>query len=207
MNLINNNIYIDIKPSGNQQVPGWHSDSTIFRELIERTKPKTIIEVGTWLGASAINMAKITKELKLDTKIYCVDTWLGAEEFWTRLNNTSERNLKLKNGYPQVYFDFLSNVVEHNVQDVIIPIPNTSYVGSFILKHYNIQAELIYIDGSHEYVDVKTDIISYKELLKPEGIMFGDDIAHFAGVKQAVDEVLKDEAQTVQTDFWVYQKS
>jgi predicted O-methyltransferase YrrM len=204
MNLINNNVYKNIQPSGNKHVQGWQSYSPCFQALVEQTKPKTIIEVGSWLGASAINMAKITKQLNLDTKIYCVDTWLGAPEFWTWGNNTPDRDLKIKNGYPQVYFDFLANVVEHNVQDVIIPIPNTSYIGYMILKHYNISADLIYIDGSHEYVDVKNDIVCYLELLNSNGIMFGDDYASWPGVNKAVNETLTNKFQVVENNFWIY---
>jgi hypothetical protein len=160
----------------------------LFRELIEKTQPTVIIEVGTWLGASAIHMAKICRELGLQTTIYCVDTWLGAEEFWTSKADTEERNLRQKNGYPQVYFDFLANVVQHGCQDMIVPIPNTGTIGSIILQHRRVLAELIYIDGSHEYQDVKTDILAFKKLLAPGGIMFGDDLS-WGSVELAVKEV------------------
>ena len=203
MNLINTNIYSNIPPSNVEQVQGWNSYGAIFQELISEKRPDTIIEVGTWLGASAINMAKIIKQLGLNTKIYCVDTWLGAEEFWTWAKETYERNLNFKNGYPQIYFDFLSNVVKHQVQDVITPIPNTSHIGSRILKHYNIKADLIYIDGSHDYSDVKQDINDFRELLNPNGIMFGDDIG-WGSVKQAVDEILINQYEIKENNYWVY---
>lgn len=202
MNTIGKDVYDGIVPSSNEEVFGWNSTDPIFEKLIEQTKPNYIIEVGTWLGASAIHMAKITKKLNLNTKIYCVDTWLGAEEFWTRFKDTSERDLKCKNGYPQVYFDFLSNVVRHELQDVIIPVPNTSFNGATILKHYGIKAELIYVDGSHEYDDVKQDIISYTDLLTPNGVMFGDDI-RWEGVRKAVDETLKDRVDIIDDNHWV----
>src|SRR6185295_14421751 len=57
---------------------GWGSESPAFRELILRVKPRLIVEVGTWKGASAIHMADIVAETKLDAQILCVDTWLGA---------------------------------------------------------------------------------------------------------------------------------
>ena len=63
MNLINTNIYSNIPPSNVEQVQGWNSYGAIFQELISEKRPDTIIEVGTWLGASAINMAKIIKQL------------------------------------------------------------------------------------------------------------------------------------------------
>jgi predicted O-methyltransferase YrrM len=202
MNTIGVNVYEGITPATNDTVFGWNSDNPIFEKLIEQTKPSCIIEVGTWLGASAIHMAKITKKLNLNTKIYCIDTWLGAEEFWTRFKDTPERDLRCKNGYPQVYFDFLSNVVKHEVQDIIIPIPNTSFVGSKILSHLGVRADLIYIDGSHEYEDVKLDIVSYQGLLTPGGIMFGDDI-RWEGVRKAVDETLKDRVDIIEDNHWV----
>lgn len=204
MNLINTNIYENIPPSNIDQVHGWNSYSPVFRKLIEETNPSVIIEVGTWLGASAINMGKIIKSLGLTTQIYCVDTWLGAEEFWTWAGHTPERDLKLKNGYPQVYFNFLSNVVQHNLQDIIVPIPNTSYIGYLILKHYNIVADLIYIDGSHTYIDVKNDITNYLNLLSPNGIIFGDDF-YWNGVNAAVKESFENYSLE-ENNFWIYKK-
>jgi Methyltransferase domain len=207
MNKIGSEIYEGIKPSGNKQVFGWNSYSDIFRNLVVETRPSVVVEVGTWLGASAIHMAKVVKELSLGTKIYCVDTWLGAQEFWTWGSGTQERNLRLRNGYPQVYYDFLGNVVEHGVQDIIVPVPNTSYIGSMILGSMGVEADLIYVDASHEYVDVKSDIASYSRLLKRNGIMFGDDMNdHWPGVKRAVIESFGTDFDVYQNNFWKHRK-
>lgn len=201
------NLYEGIIPSGNDNVFGWNSYSDIFRRLVQEKRPSVIIEVGTWLGASAIHMAKVTKELSLGTKIYCVDTWLGAQEFWTWGSGTKERDLRLKNGYPQVYFDFISNVVQHGVQDIIVPVPNTSYVGSMILGSMGVKADLIYVDASHEYVDVKNDIASYLRLMNVGGVMFGDDMNnHWPGVKRAVAESFGNDFEIHEDNFWVHRK-
>lgn len=198
-------LYDGIGPSGNGKVFGWHSESVVFKNLVRETRPKTIVEVGTWLGASAINMAKAAKEEGLDPKVYCVDTWLGAEEFWTKWSNTPERDLKCRNGYPLVYFDFLANVVEHGMQDVIVPVPNTSHIGSMILKHRGVEADLIYIDASHEYEDVKSDIRDYMPLLKGGGVMFGDDM-DWDGVRDAVRDSLGESFEVVEDNFWIFRK-
>ena len=207
MNTIGHNVYEGIVPSSLNNVNGWHSWSPVFNKLIEEVKPNIIVEVGTWLGASAINMANITKQLGLNTKIYCIDTWLGAQEFWTWGKSSPERDLKLKNGYPKIYFDFLTNVVSHNVQDVITPIPTTSTIGSHILQHYNIKADLIYIDGSHEYIDVKNDIEHYLNILTLNGVMFGDDMdGNWPGLSRAVHETLGNKFEISENNFWVYRK-
>jgi hypothetical protein len=199
------NQYDGILASGDRNVFGWNSYSSIFNKLISQVRPSVIIEVGSWLGASAIHMAKCCRSLSLDTKIYCVDTWLGAEEFWNSYSSTNERNLKLKNGYPQVYFDFLANVVEHEVQDMIIPVPNTSHIGSMILQKRGVLSELIYIDGSHDYVDVLGDIKDYYKLLLPGGVMFGDDIG-WDGVRSAVKDSNK-KFEIYEDSFWVINAS
>jgi hypothetical protein len=199
MNTIGENIYnnLDLLP---EDLQGWNSYHPIFRQLIRQTEPKVIIEVGTWKGASAINMARICKTLGLQTKIYCIDTWLGALEFWHGEHNTKERDLLLKNGYPQIYYQFISNVVHNGVEDFIIPVPNTSLNGARLLNAIQIKAELIYIDGSHEYEDVKADIAAYKELCT--GIMFGDDY-NWPFVKQAVNEILP--INTIE-NYWIWYK-
>jgi len=198
-------LYEGVSPSGIRDVFGWNSRSHVFARLIGETKPNTIIEVGTWLGASAINMAEETRKAGLETKIYCVDTWLGAEEFWTRWADTPERDLKCRNGLPQVYFDFLSNVVEHGVQDMIVPVTNTSHIGSMILKHRGVEAQLIYIDGSHEYEDVRRDIQDYMPILTSGGVMFGDDMG-WKEVREAVEDSLGESFEMVEDNFWVFRK-
>jgi len=205
MNIITKDIYNNFEPLP-EDIRGFNSDSEVFGILVEKVKPRVIIEVGTWKGASAINMANHTKRLNLKTDIYCVDTWLGAEEFWTSLKDYEDRNLVVKNGYPQIYYQFLSNVFHSNNTDIIIPVPNTSFIGSKILKHMGVRAQLIYIDGSHEYEDVITDIRCYKELLDDGGIIFGDDFGYH-GVNRAVRERLpQNEIEIYNNNWWIHQK-
>lgn len=195
------NIYEGFKPLL-PDLRGWNSVHPIFAELIDRTNPQTIIEVGTWKGASAIHMADICRATLRKTHIICVDTWLGAVEFCTTLKDTEERNLMHKHGYPQIYYQFLSNVIHTGHQSRITPLPNTSANGAKILAYQGVKAELIYIDGSHEYEDVKADIKAYLPLLKPGGVMFGDDYG-WEGVRQAVQETISNH-EVINSNYWIY---
>lgn len=201
MNNIGQHIYEGIEAADRDDVPGWNSTNPAFGKLIAEIRPQTIVEVGTWLGASAIHMAKQCADIGIKPSIYCVDTWLGAAEFWTTHAATEERNLRLKNGYPQVYFDFLANVVRHNLTGSITPVPNTSLIGCQILKHKGVVADLIYIDGSHDTEDVRSDIQAYRELLRPGGIMFGDDF-DWPSVRVAVSAELT--AFDTSGPFWIW---
>jgi len=172
--------------------PGFEK---VFQNAVSSVtdSPIIIVEVGTWKGLSASIMGKTLKEMGKDFRIICIDTWLGAPEFWTWGINENIRggSLKLKNGYPTVYETFTKNMKAVNLDDVIVPLPVSSLVGADILKYYNIKADMIYIDAAHEYESVKQDIIKFKEILTPNGTIFGDDYsASWIGVKRAVDETL-----------------
>jgi len=205
MNTLNSNIYdnLELLPLDMQ---GWNGNSNVFKKLIDEIKPKTIIEVGSWKGLSSINMATHIKHNNLNCKIYCVDTWLGALEFWDDLNDTPERNLLLKNGYPQIYYQFLSNVIHNKVEDYIIPFPTTSTIGSKYFLKNNIKSDLIYIDASHDEEDVYTDLINYYKIINKEGILFGDDYNAWIGVKTAVEKFTKNfglNFEILEDNFWL----
>jgi hypothetical protein len=153
---------------------GWNGDRQIFPALIQQLKPSLIIEVGSWMGLSAANMAASCKALGLnDTAVVCVDTWLGSKEHWRDPNLVG--HLELQNGYPTFYRRFMTNMVQAGVSDVVVPVPMPSQIGASYLKDFKLQAELIYIDGSHEEKDVYDDLTAYWDLLHPGGVVFGDD--------------------------------
>jgi len=139
---------------------GFGSNRNIFEELVKKVRPKLIVEVGSWKGASAINMAKCLKKFKIDGKVLCVDTWLGSIRCWDRINyGDFYRSMRFKNGYPQMYYQFIYNVINNGFKDIIVPFPTTSLIAAKWLRLKKIKADLIYIDGSHEEEDVYQDLI------------------------------------------------
>jgi len=185
---------------------GWGGDSPAFAELLAETKPAFIIEVGTWKGASAIHMASLLDQLDLpDTRILCIDTWLGALEFRADLTDP-ERFLALecRHGYPTVYYQFLANVCHAGQQHRIIPFPFPSNTAALWLLRTDVRADLIYIDGSHEEEDVAQDLLDYTPLLTPGGTIFGDDF-DWPGVRNAVTRHANSHRQPIRHlhDKWI----
>ncbi len=82
-----------------------------------------------------------------------------------------------------------------------------SVMGAKYLQWANVSADLIYIDASHEYEDVKADIEAYMPILKPGCTMFGDDFSAFEGVARAVREVFGRNVRIVDGNFWVVTKA
>lgn len=163
-----------------EQLEGWHSEHPLFEELIREHKPQLIIEVGTWLGGSALTCAELLERESCDAAIVCIDTWLGAQEFWKDIShNKRYKDLKISNGFPNVFYQFLANVIHRKQEDRIVPLPQTSAIAARLLAHHSVKAELIYIDGSHDEGDVLADLEGYWPLLKAGGVMFGDDYDEF----------------------------
>ena len=176
---------------------GWASTGLSFDQIFEKDKPKTVIEVGTWKGASALNMAKLAAKNGTPSnefEIVCVDTFLGSWEHHTTMNTFNHPDLNdydgtchKIHGRPRVYETFLSNVVRNNLADVITPFPIDSVNGALCLKQWKIQADLIYIDAGHDYDSVKADFMLYKDLVKDNGSILIDDWHH-----QPIREAAKD---------------
>lgn len=174
-----------------QEIPvnlwGWGSEDPNFATMIDAVQPGLIVEVGSWKGASAIHMAKLLSARSLKGHILCIDTWLGGLEIWTtRDDKNFFPSLNLHHGYPQLYFQFLANVMHVGFQDLITPFPVTSTIGVRWMQLHQIKADLIYIDASHDEADVYADVVNYWDVLNPGGALFGDDFHKWEGVRRAV---------------------
>ena len=186
--LYDKDIYAQLPDYGLVEAHGWNSEAPIFEMMIARHKPQLIVEVGSWKGASAIHMASMCKRLGLSTHILCVDTWLGAMEMWEdKEDATRYKALNLVHGYPSVYFSFIKNIKYAGHSDCVTPFPTTSSIAARWLKSHQITADLIYVDASHDYEDVKRDLIDYWPLVKRGGALFGDDYKTWLGVRSAVN--------------------
>ena len=167
-------------------VQGWNSNGPIFADLIKRIRPQTIVEVGSWKGASAIHMATIASGLDLDTLVYAVDCWLPPIGVW--LGEVPRTHIPAHWKLPGLYEQFLSNVWRMGMDHRIIPVRALTNCGAWLLQAWQIQADLIYIDALHApEAAVFADLESYWPLLRRGGVMFGDDYSTHPDVKKAVD--------------------
>jgi hypothetical protein len=118
-------------------------------------------------------MARHALTHRPDVTVLCIDTWLGSNEtLWS--NPEHRAMLGLEHGYPTMYRQFLANIVKQQLTDTIFPLPMTSISAAELLTRFEIQADLIYIDGAHGEYEVYGDLMHYWPLLRPGGIL-GDD--------------------------------
>lgn len=182
-------------PVRESEVKGWNSQHPKLAELITETQPRLIVEVGSWLGASALFMAEHT-----DAHILCIDTWTGAPEMWDNKNDPERyQALRIENGYPTIYRDFMSNVIRAGKEEQITPWPVPSTIALELLNQWGYRPDLIYIDGDHTERQVKQDI-SLSAQMFPR-IICGDDFHSWASVKSAVRSWFPD-AHASETGLW-----
>ena len=166
----------------------WTANHPALDNAIELLRPDLIIEVGTWTGGSAIRMGRACQRLNLATEIVCVDTWLGAH---LSIGKHALPDLYEEMGYrwgdPTLYYTFLRNVVNAGLTETITPLAKTSEGAAVWFRREGVAAPLIYIDADHEYRAVLRDLEVYWPLLRPGGIVIGDDMANeaFPGVERA----------------------
>lgn len=163
-------------------VGAWYGDTAahnpLFARAIKETNPGIIIEVGSFVGESAVGMANVIKEMQLDAAILCVDTWCGSFKHWEAVRE----KIQMHFGRPDFYYKFLANVIERGVQDTIVPLAMDSMGASMVIKWLGIVPKLVFIDGSHEEGDVYRDLDAYWKLLPAGGGMLIDDVTGFPGV-------------------------
>jgi hypothetical protein len=198
----------DTSTYGDTLEPGSMPAPYFYDWVVEQTsnrlgeEPVLGIEVGSFLGYSAINFAKKLKEKNINSRLICVDTWLGSPEHFEMLKNNNDNRLGWVNGYPTMYYKFISNVITHGVQDVIIPLPFPSTIAFKILNKlfnkHNLKADFAYIDGSHEENEVYMDLYCYYQLLSSQSFLCGDDWA-WDSVRKDVEKFCFDNKLAYQT--------
>jgi predicted O-methyltransferase YrrM len=181
---------VDLLPYNPQ---GWYANGPSMEWLLQQTRAKIVIEVGSWLGQSTRHIAKTLPEGGL---VYAVDHWLGSP-------NEDNSPFDIDNLYRQ----FLSNVIHEHLTDKIIPVRMFSEQAAKSLK---IVPDLVYIDATHEYNEVYDDIVRWFPFVKGHGVLCGDDYywGYEASVKRAVDRFAVENNLIVHDDgwFWYYEE-
>lgn len=149
---------------------GWTDPTAIFRQVHENFRPRDYLEVGSWLGASALRAAQAMPDLE---SITCVDTWLGGAEHWTDAPRPDHNLARAADGQPGIYEHFLGNISAYGFREKVAPIRLPSTVAAEVMAHHRLAWDVTYLDGSHSYQDVLADCRSWWPLT--HRVMIGDD--------------------------------
>ena len=170
----------------------WFDYASLYKNVIANAKNKSrFVEVGSWKGKSVAFMCVEIANSNKEIDFYCVDTWEGSIE------HTEEQK------GDNLYKTFLENTKP--VEEYYIPIKLSSLGASKKFKDNTL--DFVFIDASHEYKDVKNDILAWLPKVKNGGILAGHDYTYFPEVKKAVDETLGESNIIKQESCFVYYKN
>ena len=159
-----------------EDLQSWNGRHEVFAQVIHEIKPKIIIEVGVWKGQSTIHMAEIAKEVDPTVVAISIDTFLGSPEHW-EVNSPEnyQASLQLKHGYPRLYYQFIANVMWKGLENIVVPLPQTSVNAAIMLKKLGIKGNILHIDAGHDFENVYSDLVNYWDLVAEGGVLIGDD--------------------------------
>jgi predicted O-methyltransferase YrrM len=157
-------------------IDGWMVECELYCLADLASKAINIAEIGSWMGRSTVALATNTVGT-----VHAIDTWAGSNE--------TAHLLELEDRSP----DWLLQTFKNNIAEFsnIIIHQMTSLEAANYFLSMNKKFDLIFIDASHNYDDVKADIIAWKSLLSEGGIICGHDFTSgWPGVQQAVTELI-----------------
>lgn len=170
----------------------WFTFSNLYSEIVKKFKENShFVEIGSWMGRSASFMAvEIINSGYDNIKFDCIDTWQGSAE------HKEHEIIKTDDLFNQ----FKKNI--SSVSHIINPIRLNSINASKLYEDNSL--DFIFIDASHEYEDVKNDILHWTPKVKKNGIIAGHDFTeNWKGVKKAVIEIFGKE-KIIQMDYcWI----
>lgn len=171
----------------------WFSYPDLYKSMVEKfSSGSKFVEVGSWKGKSSAYMAVEIANSDKEIDFYCVDIWEGSIE------------QKGMEELHRLYDIFLSNMKP--VESYYTPLKMKSLDAVSIFGDHSL--DFVFIDASHEYEDVKADIIAWLPKIKPGGILAGHDyyigdFDYHPGVKKAVNEEFSEfEAKY---NCWIFQ--
>ncbi len=154
-----------------QKAEGWLSDNEgAFLFLHAKNGPAkgAIVEIGSWKGRSTIWLAKGSKSAKRE-KVYAIDPHIGSYE------NNKENTFK----------EFKQNIKDAGIDDHVVPIVAKA---EDVAKKWNKLVRLLWVDGSHNYEDVKRDVLIWEKFLVYVGMI---DL-HYTVIREGPIKVSKE---------------
>lgn len=164
--------YKDIKKIG-----GWltKSEAIFLYNTAISLDGCPVVEIGSWKGKSTICLGLGSKNGK-KVKIYAIDPHTGS----------SEHNRWY--GKVDTYNEFLINIKENALTDLVVPIKFTSMEAVKLVNENNFG--FIFVDGAHEYKYVKLDYELWFPKLNEGSFIAFHDCWHALGVHYLTAKLL-----------------
>lgn len=176
-----------------QKIQGWFNFEGLYTSMVNRFPSGShFVEIGCWLGKSAVYMgveiANSGKQIKFD----CVDTFEGSPEHidFDEIKNKELYAMFLKNTQP--------------LRHIINPIKMSSVNAASLYEDESL--DFVEIDAAHEGDAISEDIACWYPKVKYGGVLAGHDY-DFVPVREAVTAFFKGKEFTkLSCQSWFHNK-
>jgi predicted O-methyltransferase YrrM len=165
-------------PSWLAAVGGVHSNQLWAerRDAIRRVarehlgaSPCAVLEIGTWFGRGSTQVW--LEALPSGSTLMCVDVWRPYMQPGENVKATANMD-----GMSRIaLMSVLKETARAEQRGISMSIVRAS-ASEFLPLLRDQSFDLIYVDGSHIYQDVKRDLEQASRLIKPGGVICGDDL-------------------------------
>lgn len=150
-------------------VPDWPIPQKKFellalQELLKNEKIARVVEIGTWMGGTAILWAAMVSRHE-GGRVYCCDLSFFYGTFYAAYNGKTYDKLMYKGTEFEKYItEFMGDTHD---PAYIARVHNEVGLGTI---------DFMFIDGDHTYEGVKADFYNFSPLVKPGGYVAFHDI-------------------------------
>lgn len=135
----------------------WHEHGPFAMWLVQRARPRTIVELGSHYGYSYFCFCQAVAEAGLDSRCYAVDTWQGDEHAGAYPEDVFQQ-VRAEN---EKYANF-STLIRKTFADGLADVEDGS-------------VDILHVDGRHYFDDVKQDYESWTQKLSDRAIVLFHD--------------------------------
>jgi hypothetical protein len=138
-------------------VTAWLMHGPFAYWLVNASRPRRIVELGTHYGYSYFCFCEAVSALGLETDCYAIDSWLGDEHAGFYGDDVYESALRENTKYSG-----FSTLLRKTFSEALADIPDGT-------------VDLLHIDGRHYYEDVKEDFETWIPKLSERAIVLFHD--------------------------------
>ena len=139
----------------------WAGHRCFGYDYVSNMKPDRIVELGSYYGCSSFAFLQAIKDNGLDTAFYAVDTWCG--------DSFTENDYRedIYGAYKQINDACFGGQNSRMIRKTFDEACDDFIDGSI---------DLLHIDGSHNYDDVKNDFTRWRRKVSADGVVFFHDV-------------------------------
>ena len=147
-----------------KDIPGWLTDEegeALYEYAKQCTGRGVIVEIGSWKGKSTTCLG-LGSRAGANVPIYAVDPHADYR-----------------------FGEFKENIERAGIADLVTPVASLSQQAA---STFDQQIEFLFIDGSHEYEDVRDDFEQWVPKVVDGGVVAVHDTTLWSGPKRVVEE-------------------